>query len=237
MSALYAFKKLSRYASHRDLWQRPGLTRKHRFAAMTAGLVGLRIDENQLAAELSNLFDEGCDRRLIEDTIRQMAAYVGYIHAAGAMAALDRVLLQRGEPGEADNPSTEPADDERYAAGIEVYNKLNPTALGTIRSAFDELAPDLANLTFRAFGDVYASSRQDLATRQIATVAVLACMGGVAPQLRFHLGAAMNVGVTQKQLVEVILLVQFLAGMPAAYNAAVELKAAIASAGEPPPYR
>ena len=237
MSALTNFMTLSRYASHRDLWGRNGWTRKHRFAAMTAGFVGLRIDEDQFVVELSRLFEEGCDRQLAEDTIRQMAAYVGYIHAAKAMSALDRVVARGGVAAEAAPISPEPSDEERYARGIEDYNKLNPAALGTIRTAFDDLAPDLANLTFRAFGDVYAASRQDLATRQIATVAGLGCMGGVAPQLRFHFGAALNVGVTQDQLVEVILLIQFLAGMPAAYNAIVELKAAISSAGEPPPYR
>jgi 4-carboxymuconolactone decarboxylase len=84
-------------------------------------------------------------------------------------------------------------------------------------------------LTFRGFGDVYAQSKQSLMTRQFATIAVLAVLGCAAPQLRFHIGAGMNVGITEEQVVEIIAWAQYFAGAPAAYNALVELKAALAA--------
>ena len=53
-------------------------------------------------------------------------------------------------------------------------------------------------------------------TRQFATIAVLAVLGCVAPQLRFHIGAGMNVGITEEQVVEIIAWAQYFAGAPAA---------------------
>ncbi|NNF76687.1 MAG: carboxymuconolactone decarboxylase family protein [Rhizobiales bacterium] len=97
-----------------------------------------------------------------------------------------------------------------------------------MNSAFGELASDVIDLTFRIFGDVYASSRQSLGVRQLATIAALAVLGSAAPQLRFHIGAGMHVGLTREQLVEVVAWVQFFAGAPAAYNALIELKASLA---------
>lgn len=233
------FSRFAHRAGRGDLWDRPGLTRNQRFAVVIAGLVALKVGEKRLVQELRELFEEACPMGLAEDIIRQMAAYTGYPNAAVAMAALDLALgaSVAGPVAALPDAPGVPTDDERYEKGSADYAKLNPVALATIRSAFDGIAPDLANLTFRAFGDVFASSGQDLVVRQLATVAALACMGTAAPQLRFHYGAALHVGVTQEQLVEVVLLVQYLAGMPAAYNAIVELKAAIATAGEPPPYR
>ena len=109
---------------------------------------------------------------------------------------------------------------------------------GTIRAAFGDIAGDLIDLTFRAFGDVYARSEQPFPLRQLATVSALAVMGTAAPQLRFHIGAAFNVGLTQEQVVEAIAWVQFYAGMPAAYNALIELKEALAAGpASPPGYR
>jgi 4-carboxymuconolactone decarboxylase len=84
-------------------------------------------------------------------------------------------------------------------------------------------------LTFRGFGDVYAQSKQSSMTRQFATIAVLVVLGCAAPQLRFHIGAGMNVGITEEQVVEIIAWAQFFAGAPAAYNALGELKAALAA--------
>ena len=63
-------------------------------------------------------------------------------------------------------------------------------------------------------------------------------MGSAAPQLRFHIGAAMNVGVTTDQLVAAIAWVQFLKGAPAAYNALTELRAALSAGnGATPGYQ
>jgi 4-carboxymuconolactone decarboxylase len=236
MSALERFEACERRASTVDLWQREKLRNEDRQAALIGGCLALSLPQSELEQRFKDLLAEGCTADFIEDIVRQIGCYIGYPKVRVAVIALE-VITGHAATTPPANPIWMLSDDDRYAAGSADYNQLNPTALSTIRAAFDEAAPDLANLTFRAFGDLFASSRLSLRTRQFATVTALACLGGVAPQLRFHLGASLHVGITFEELVETVYIAQYLAGMPAAYNAMVELKAALESQGEPPPYK
>ena len=50
-------------------------------------------------------------------------------------------------------------------------------------------------------------------------VAALTAMGTATAQLKVHLQAALNVGVTREEIVEVIMQMAVYAGFPAALNA------------------
>ena len=64
-------------------------------------------------------------------------------------------------------------------------------------------------------------------TRQFTTIAVLAVLGCAAPQLKLHISAGINVGITEERVVEIIAWAIFFGGAPAAYNALGELKATL----------
>src|SRR4051794_36451164 len=70
-----------------------------------------------------------------------------------------------------------------------------------------------------AFGDIYARPDLDWRSRQVATVAALTALGTAAPELEVHVNAALNVGLTRDQIIEVIIHVAVFAGFPAAINA------------------
>ena len=75
-----------------------------------------------------------------------------------------------------------------------------------------------------AFGDIYSRDGLSLREREIATVAMLTALGGREPQLKVHLGAALNVGLTHQELEEVIIQTVPYAGFPTAINAMNALK-------------
>jgi alkylhydroperoxidase/carboxymuconolactone decarboxylase family protein YurZ len=50
------------------------------------------------------------------------------------------------------------------------------------------------------FADIFARDNLDYQSRELATIAALASMTGTAGQVRFHLGAAMNTGLTEAQM-------------------------------------
>lgn len=225
------FARADRRARDGDLLTRGVLAPAELSAVRLAGLAALPLDAPTMTGEFRRLADDGVDPQLAEDILVQMAAYLGYPRAAAALAAFRHAS---GQPAP-DGVAAEPSDQDRYRRGTAAYAQVNATALATIKGAFGDIAGDLIELTFRSFGDVFATSRQPLAIRQLATAAGLAVLGGVEPQLRFHIGAALAAGVTREQLVEAIIWVQYLAGMPAAYNALVELKAALAAGADAPP--
>jgi len=53
-------------------------------------------------------------------------------------------------------------------------------------------------------------------TRQIATVAALTALGNAEPQLRWHIAAALNVGVSPEEIIETFYVMTVYAGFPRA---------------------
>jgi 4-carboxymuconolactone decarboxylase len=110
---------------------------------------------------------------------------------------------------------------DRAAAGAEILEKLhagfgNPHVLAPLA----EVAPDMvAMVRDFAFGEVYARPGLDLKSRQLATVAALAAMNNAPTVLKAHLHAAMNLGWTREELVEVLMQMALYAGFPAAIAA------------------
>ncbi len=76
-----------------------------------------------------------------------------------------------------------------------------------------------------AFGDIYQRPGLSLRDRELATVALLTALGGREPQLKVHLGAAFNVGLSSEELEEVIIQTVPYAGFPTAINSMKLLQA------------
>ncbi len=75
------------------------------------------------------------------------------------------------------------------------------------------------NIKIGRFPAIALLQRLDLNTRQIATVAALAVLGGqTGPQLRVNLDHALPAGAGEKELLEVILQMMVYGGAPAAIN-------------------
>lgn len=82
-----------------------------------------------------------------------------------------------------------------------------------------EIAPKLSELTRQVlFGDVW--ERPELAKRDRSLITVAALIALNRPeQLRFHLGKALENGLTKDELIEAITHLAFYSGWPTAMNA------------------
>ena len=108
---------------------------------------------------------------------------------------------------------------DRYSRGLENLRTVDAEAGERVIESLQDIAPDLGRYIVEfAFGDVHARPGLDHKARQIATVAALTALGNAAPQLKFHINGALNVGLTREQVVEVIMHVAVYAGFPAALN-------------------
>ena len=82
-----------------------------------------------------------------------------------------------------------------------------------------DIAPDFATYMFEfPFGDIYSRPGLDLRSREIATIAALTAMGNAAPQLKVHIEAGLNVGLSRAEITEIIMQMAVYAGFPAALN-------------------
>lgn len=88
------------------------------------------------------------------------------------------------------------------------------------RRLLADISPALGHhIAAFAFGDIYDRPGLDARSRQLVTLGVLAALGGCEPQLRVHIGAALNVGISREEVVESFLHSAVYAGFPRAINA------------------
>ncbi|MEL6385481.1 MAG: carboxymuconolactone decarboxylase family protein [Cyanobacteria bacterium J06626_18] len=107
----------------------------------------------------------------------------------------------------------------RYEQGWQKLKEIDGEAGEKVIASLQDIAPDLARYVIEfPFGDVYSRPGLGLKSREIATVAALTALGNAQPQLKVHIHAALNVGCTPEEIVEVVIQMAVYAGFPAALN-------------------
>lgn len=107
----------------------------------------------------------------------------------------------------------------RFERGAAKLAEVDGQAGQNVIDALQDIAPDFANYVIEfPFGDIYSRDGLNLRDRQIATIAALAALGNAQPQLKIHIQAGLNVGLTQQEITEVLMQMAIYAGFPAALN-------------------
>ena len=119
---------------------------------------------------------------------------------------------------------------ERYITGQEMLQRVDGHGGKAVVDSLRDIAPDFARYLIEfPFGDIYARPGLDLRSREIATIAALTALGNAEPQLKVHIAAGLNVGLTQEEITEVIMQMAVYAGFPAALNGLFAAKAVFAA--------
>lgn len=108
---------------------------------------------------------------------------------------------------------------ERYERGLAMLRAIDGKGGEYVVESLQDIAPDFATYLIEfPFGDIYSRPGLDVKSREIAVIAALTALGNAAPQLKVHLAAALHVGCTREEIVEVIMQMAVYAGFPAALN-------------------
>ncbi|MGV8854168.1 MAG: carboxymuconolactone decarboxylase family protein [Devosia sp.] len=109
--------------------------------------------------------------------------------------------------------------DSRYERGKLALAQIDGDAGQAVIDSLADIAPDLGRYVIEfGFGDIYSRPGLDLRSREVATIAALTAMGNARPQLKVHIKAGLNVGLSQHEIVETIMQMAVYAGFPAALN-------------------
>jgi 4-carboxymuconolactone decarboxylase len=96
-----------------------------------------------------------------------------------------------------------------------------------------DFAPKLVEITEKVlFGDVWERPQLSKRDRSLITCAALVALGKTE-QMNFHFPRAIENGVTQEELVELITHLAFYAGWPSAMSAAAKAKELFSKRGAP----
>lgn len=108
---------------------------------------------------------------------------------------------------------------DRYAVGLDRLRAIDGRDGEAVVEGLKKISPDFARYLIEfPFGDIYARPGLDLRAREIATIAALTALGNARPQLEVHVAAGLNVGLTEQEIIEIIIQMAVYAGFPAAIN-------------------
>ncbi len=128
--------------------------------------------------------------------------------------------------------------DDRYERGWEKLKEIDPHGGEVVVASLKDIAPDMARYVIEfAFGDVYSRPGLHVRSREIATISALTALGTAQPQLKMHIRAGLNAGLSREEVVEILMQMAVYAGFPAALNglaAAAEVFAAADASSAPP---
>lgn len=162
-------------------------------------------DMDRLKPVLNQGLDNGLTVNEIKEVLVHLYAYTGFPRSLNAMGAFMGVVDERKANGIQDTVGKEagpvPADFDRDAYGAKVRAKLagRETDISGAKWQFFSPAMDTF-LKEHLFADLFVRDVISHMDRELATISALANMTGTEGQLRFHLGAAMNTGLTEAQM-------------------------------------
>lgn len=111
---------------------------------------------------------------------------------------------------------TKTPPSNRREIALEILRQLDADAPDDVSAVLDAISPDLFDIVFGfTCTDVLARPGIDLKTREMLTVAALTAMGNAPDQLGFHIRAAMKLGVSREEIVEIMLQMAVYGGVPA----------------------
>lgn len=115
---------------------------------------------------------------------------------------------------------------DEYRKGLALLNQLHGGQAGEqLVNNLKDVCPDFVDMTIVwAMQGIMARPNLDLLTREYVVIASCVTLGHPVPQLKAHIDAALKLGATKEQIVEVILQLLFYSGGAAVSNALAHAK-------------
>lgn len=112
----------------------------------------------------------------------------------------------------------------RYEKGKQTLEDIQKRSVEEIFKEIDDIAPDLSRFVIEfPYSEIYTREEVDLKTRELCTVSALTVLGTI-PQLKEHIVAALNVGNSPTEIVEIIMQMSAYCGFPKSINAMMAAK-------------
>ncbi|MHB1676325.1 MAG: carboxymuconolactone decarboxylase family protein [Sulfuriferula sp.] len=116
-------------------------------------------------------------------------------------------------------------DNAIYERGLKRLKEVDAVAGDSVIESLASISPDFGRYIIEfGFGEIHSRPGLSLQQRELATVAALTALGTAQPQLKIHIGAALNVGLTATEIIETIIQMAVYAGFPAALNGLLTAK-------------
>ena len=182
----------------------------HALSAKQRGIIPIAAftaagDQERLRTALAEGLEAGLTVNEIKEILVQMYVYAGFPRSLSGIQTFMTVMDERQAKGIKDEAGRDaaplPAGTNRDEYGAKVRATLAGQKVIPPPSGYQLFTPVIDTfLKEHLFADIFARDVLDHRSRELATISALAAMTGTQGQLQFHLGAAMNVGLTEAQM-------------------------------------
>lgn len=186
-----------------DIWERPGLSPRDR-SMITVAVNQALYATNELRLHMGRALDNGVTQAEISEIIGHVLWYSGFPTGVNAARVAAEVFEERGLPTQPPGASSRqpPVDPE-----LEFPSAYPQTPY----------LRDLLNQVL--YAETWERNELSPRDRSMITVAVGTALYA-SSEVRYHVGRALDNGVTQEEISEIITHVTFYSGFPTGVNAA-----------------
>ena len=185
-----------------DIWERPNLTKRDR-SMITVAVNQALYATNELRLHMGRALDNGVTQTEISEIIAHVLWYSGFPTGVNAARVAAEVFAERNLPA-------------IPAAASSRQPPLEPEL--EFPDAYPQ-APYLRDLLNQVlYAETWKRTELSPRDRSMITVAVGAALYA-SSEVRYHVGRALNNGVTQDEISEIITHVTFYSGFPTGVNA------------------
>jgi len=170
-------------------------------------------DQGKLKTALSEGLDTGLTVNEVNEVLVHVYAYAGFPRSFNGMLTFMSVMDERQSKGIEDEMGKEaspvPANLNRDEYGAKVRAQLSGLDEVPPPAKWQKFSPVIDKfLKEHLFADLFARDILSFQDRELATVSVLASIPGLEGPLRYHLGAAMNVGLAEEQMKDFVSVIK-----------------------------
>ncbi|WP_394675634.1 carboxymuconolactone decarboxylase family protein [uncultured Sphingobacterium sp.] len=196
--------------------ENPPLNNKKR-CLITIAATAAKGDLSTLKDALNKGLDAGLTSNQIKESIIQLYAYAGFPRSIRGLQTLMAVLEERKTKAINDptGPEASPIqnDQPKYDRGKAILEQLTGVTEKDPKTGYAAFAPTIELfLKEHLFADIFERDILTYAERELVTISVLASIGGVEPMLKSHLAICLNVGLSEEQLQQFIIIIKSTVG-------------------------
>lgn len=183
---------------------------------MRAMFVAFRSDGTdcgRVQATLSHRTENLSQQELLRRVLIHAYAYCGFPRSLRALQTFMQVVEERKAKGLHDIMGREasPIADkrERYERGRDILTEISGVPASAPPAGYAVFAPTIERfLKEHLFADIFERDLLTYREREIATVSILAGVGGVEPMAHSHMGICLHLGITPAQLAALLDIVE-----------------------------
>lgn len=170
-------------------------------------------DLEHLRGALTRALEIGMTINEVNEVLIHAYAYCGFPRSLQALQTFMQVVKERKEKGVNDvigrDASSVNDNRSRYERGRNVLAEISGIPISEPQSGYAIFAPTIERfLKEHLFADVFERDLLTYRERELATVSILAGLGGVEPMARGHMSICLHLGITTEQLTALLNIVE-----------------------------